>query len=121
MSGRPILVFDGDCAFCTRSALAAKRRLRLNHVEPWQSLDLQSLGLTEEQCARAVQWVEPDGSVMSGEHAVIGALRGAGGAWSVAGRAMDLPGLRQVTGMTYRLVARNRHKMPGTLSINEGS
>ena len=111
VSGRPIMVFDGDCGFCTRAARAAERRLRLGNVEPWQSADLESLGLTEQACSSAVQWVDVDGSTASGEHAVIAALRSAGGGWEVAGRAMNLPGVRHLAGAVYRLVAKNRHRL----------
>jgi predicted DCC family thiol-disulfide oxidoreductase YuxK len=110
---RPLLVFDGDCGFCTTSANAARRWLRLEHVEPWQFLDLAPLGLSADACTAAVQWVGPDGSVRSGEHAVIAALRHAKGVWAVAGIVLGLPGVRQLTGIAYRLVARNRYRLPG--------
>ena len=45
--GRPLLIFDGDCAFCTTSARAWQRWLHLEHVEPWQFLELEPLGVTE--------------------------------------------------------------------------
>ena len=60
----PLLVFDGDCGFCTTAARFGQRRLRLEHVEPWQFIDLDALGLTEAQCLQAVQWVAADGSVL---------------------------------------------------------
>lgn len=112
-TGRPLLIFDGDCGFCTTSAHAAERWLGLEHVKPWQRLDLDALAVTEEACTTAVQWVAVDGSVASAEHAVIAALRHAGGVWSAAGRLLALPGLRQLSGVVYRLVARNRHRLPG--------
>jgi predicted DCC family thiol-disulfide oxidoreductase YuxK len=105
------LLFDGDCGFCTRSARVAERRLHLEYVEPWQSVDIESLGLTEQECASAVQWVDLGGSIASGEYAVIAALRSAGGAWGICGRAMNLPGIRQLAGGLYRLVANNRHRL----------
>ena len=111
--GRPLLVFDGDCGFCTTSARAGQRWLGLEHVEPWQFLDLESLGLTEQQVTEAVQWVDEDGGVVAAERAVIAALRHAGGVWSVLGRIMNLPGIRQLAGVVYRLVAKYRHKLPG--------
>lgn len=111
--GRPLLVFDGDCGFCTSSARAGQRWLGLDHVEPWQFLDLDELHLTQADCERAVQWVDLDGTVSSGEHAVVAALRSAGGAWSWLGSAMALPGIIQLAGVIYRLVAKYRHKMPG--------
>ena len=111
--GLPLLVFDGDCGFCTSSARFGRRRLRLEHVEPWQFLDLEAVGLTEAQCRQAVQWVAADGSILAAERAVIAALRHAGGAWKVLGAVMDLPGIRQLAGVLYRLVAKHRHRMPG--------
>ncbi|MDJ0769726.1 MAG: DUF393 domain-containing protein [Ilumatobacter sp.] len=113
VTGRPLLVFDGDCGFCTTSARLGQRWLRLDHVEPWQFLDLAELGLSEEACTTAVQWVDDAGTVSSAEHAVIAAFRHAGGVWAVLGRIMDLPGVRQLAGVVYRLVARYRHKLPG--------
>lgn len=109
----PLLVFDGDCGFCTTSARAGQRWLRLEHVEPWQFLELEPLGLTAEQCMQAVQWVDADGRAVAGERAVIAALRHGGGVWAVLGSVMNLPGIRQIAGLVYRLVAKYRHKLPG--------
>ena len=53
----PVLVFDGDCAFCTRSAEVAERWVRSGDgyaVAPWQHLDLAALGLTAAQCDAAL-------------------------------------------------------------------
>ena len=111
--GRPLLVFDGDCAFCTTWARRGQRWLGLDHVEPWQFLDVDEFGLTPEECDRAVQWVAVDGDHCAAEFAVIAALRHAGGAWAVLGQVLAVPGLRQLTGVVYRLVAKYRHKLPG--------
>lgn len=110
---RPILVFDGDCGFCTTSARFGQRLFRLEHVEPWQFLELDELGLTEQACAAALQWVAVDGSIRSGERAVIAAMRHVGGFWRLVGRALALPGFVQVAGVAYRLTARYRHRLPG--------
>jgi predicted DCC family thiol-disulfide oxidoreductase YuxK len=110
---RPLLVFDGDCGFCTSAARFGQRRLRLEHVEPWQRLDLDALDLTEADCRDAVQWVAVDGSIASAERAVIAALRHAGGGWKLLGTVMALPGVRRLAAVTYRLIARYRHQMPG--------
>ena len=110
---RPILVFDGDCGFCTTSARAAERWLGLDRVVPWQFLDLAALGLDEERCSSAVQWVAADGSIASAERAVIAALRHAGGVWAAVGAVLALPGVRSLAGVVYRLVARYRYRLPG--------
>lgn len=112
-TARPLLIFDGDCGFCTTSARAGQRWLHLDHVEPWQFLDLDSLAVTEAACQTAVQWVAVDGTVSAAERAVIAAMRHAGGAWGVVGRVLGLAGIRHVAGLCYRVVARFRYKMPG--------
>lgn len=112
-SGRPLLIYDGDCGFCTTSARAGQKWLGLEHVEPWQFLELDALPVTEAQCRKAVQWIAPDGTIASAHDAVIAALRHAGGVWSVPGRILALPGVRWSAGVVYRAVARNRYRLPG--------
>ncbi|NDH76279.1 MAG: DUF393 domain-containing protein, partial [Actinobacteria bacterium] len=42
-----LLIFDGDCGFCTTSAGWIERRLPDDvRVAPWQILDLEQYGLT---------------------------------------------------------------------------
>ncbi|MEY2959874.1 MAG: hypothetical protein RLZZ01_2442 [Actinomycetota bacterium] len=112
-AARPLLVFDGDCGFCTASARFAQRRLGLEHVEPWQSLDLDALGLDEAACSTAVQWVAIDGRVVAAERAVSAAMVHAGWPWRILGSVLVLPGVRAVSGFCYRWVARHRHRLPG--------
>lgn len=111
--GRPILVFDGDCGFCTTWARRWQRWSGLEHVEPWQFLELDELGLTPEMCSSAVQWVAVDGSVHAAEDAVVAALVYEGGLWALLGRAMALPGMHWLAGVTYRAVAKYRYSLPG--------
>lgn len=112
-AGRPLLIFDGDCGFCTTSARTSQRWLGLEHVEPWQFLDLETLPVTEAACRQAVQWVAADGTVASAHDAFIAALLHAGGRWALLGRLVGLPGVRSVAAVVYRLVARYRYRMPG--------
>jgi predicted DCC family thiol-disulfide oxidoreductase YuxK len=110
----PILIFDGDCAFCTRSVQWARRWIgRLPAIAPWQQADLPALGLTPEQCEIAVQFVDRRGRINSGEIAVARLLIFAGKGWQILGRLMLLPGIKQICGLLYRWVARNRHRLPG--------
>lgn len=109
----PVLVFDGDCGFCTTWVRRWQRWWDLEHVEPWQFLDLERLGLTEEQCSGAMQWVDEAGVAHGAEWAVVAALRHRGGAWGVIGRVVALPIAIHVAGLVYRLVARFRYRLPG--------
>ena len=109
-----MLVFDGDCAFCSSSVRAAQRWIgTMPTVVPFQRADLASLGLTEPDCAAAVQYVDRDRRVHSGEDAVVAALLGAGGGWWLLGAVLRAPGIHWLAGVGYRWVARNRHRLPG--------
>ena len=111
---RPVLVFDGDCAFCSSSVRALERLVATRPtIVAWQHADLADLGLTQEQCEEAVQWVEPDGRVISAHLAVARALVFGGKGWWILGRLIALPGVRWIAGVVYRFVARNRSSMPG--------
>lgn len=110
---RPVLVYDGDCAFCTRAVRVALRLRPDADVVAWQFADLTDLGLTEQAVSEALQWVEPDGQVASGHHAVAALLLRAGLPWSLAGRAMRLPGVSWLAARVYAWVAANRGRLPG--------
>ena len=114
----PWLVFDGDCSFCTSSATWISDRLARRggpnaRLVPWQFTDLAALGTTAERAQREVLWVTPDGEVFGGAAAFARWLRFRGGAYAVAGRLMEAPVLRTLVAAVYRLVAQNRHRMPG--------
>lgn len=111
----PLLVFDGDCGFCTACVNLARRRIRPEaRIEPWQTLELGALGLTVEQCAEAVQFVDDDGSVSSGSRAVTAMLRTAPRPWPWVGAVGDAPVLRRLADVAYRTIARNRYRLPGS-------
>ncbi|XVX19205.1 thiol-disulfide oxidoreductase DCC family protein [Actinomycetota bacterium] len=114
--GGPLLVFDGDCGFCTRSAEVAERWVRRPEgyaVQPWQRLDLEALGLTAEECDEALQFVGADGRVSAGSDAVAAALRAGRLPWRPLGLLLAAPPVRPVAGRVYRWVAAHRHSLPG--------
>ena len=110
---RPVLVYDGDCAFCTSCARLLERIRPDAEIVPWQFTDLAELGITEEQAADAVQWVQIDGTVRSGHEAIAAVLNTAGRIWRIIGRMVLLPGISWMAAKVYRLVARNRYRLPG--------
>lgn len=112
----PVLVYDGDCGFCTSSAHWVERRLPVASgvaVEPWQVLDLQALGLTPAEVADAAWWVALGGVRHRGHRAIAAALRAIGGPWGVAGRVIDVPPVSWIAAAVYRVVARYRYRLPG--------
>jgi len=109
----PLLIFDGDCAFCTSSVRFIERRIRRHpRIQPWQRSDLAGLGLTQEQCESAVQLIE-NGRVTSAHVAVARLLIYGKRGWAVLGYLLLVPGIKQIAGVVYRWVAKNRDRMPG--------
>lgn len=109
---RPVLLYDGDCAFCAKCVRVAERIGPDAEIVAFQLTDLAELGLTEEQAAAALQWVEVDGTVRSGHEAIAAMLSTAGPVWKIAGRTLLLPGISWTAAKAYRLVAENRHRLP---------
>ncbi len=112
----PILVYDGDCAFCSTSARFARswvdRRGRYA-IDPWQDLDLAELGLSEAQCLEAAQFVHASGAVLDGHRAIAAALTHGAPPWRPLGRLLTAPGIDALAARTYGWVARHRHQLPG--------
>ena len=53
-----VLVFDGDCGFCTTSVTWLSDRFPgAFAIAPYQRVDLDSLGLTARECDEKVQWI----------------------------------------------------------------
>ncbi|WP_433324015.1 thiol-disulfide oxidoreductase DCC family protein [Spirillospora sp. CA-294931] len=111
---RPVLVYDGDCGFCTSSVRFLERRVPTEaRVVPFQFADLDALGTTAERAEYEVLWVDRKGRVFGGAQAVSRLLTGAGGLWRLLGAVIRVPPVRWVAQGVYRLIARNRHRMPG--------
>ncbi len=87
--GFPVLLFDGDCAFCTAAVEWAQRWIQ-PHVPmvAWQFVDLAALGLTPEQCQTSIQWVRAPGSAATEAVAAAALLRTGSAPWPLVGRVM---------------------------------
>ena len=113
---RPVLIFDGDCGFCTTCAWFLQRWVvgaDSASVAPWQRLDLAELGLTEGQCRTAVQWVGQGGQVAEGHAAIAAALKAGHRVWRLVGAMLLAPGLSWVAERVYSGVAAHRDRLPG--------
>ncbi|MFD6280748.1 thiol-disulfide oxidoreductase DCC family protein [Streptomyces sp. NPDC060209] len=114
MRTRSVLIYDGDCAFCTSSVTFAEQYVRPRcEATPWQFADLDSLGTTRERAEYELLWITPTGVIYGGAQAVAKLLLTAGRGWAVLGALLTLPPLRWIAHGVYRLVANNRERMPG--------
>lgn len=113
----PLLIFDGDCGFCTSCAnWVAARWAGDARAIPWQTLSdakLAALGLTRSDVSAAVWWIDDRGEKFRG-HAAIAESLSAGSGWSaLAGRALRVPPVSWLAAAAYPLIARWRHRLPG--------
>lgn len=109
-----VLIFDGDCGFCTSAAnvVVARSSVPIEAVA-WQLTDVTQFGLTEIETAARVYFVS-GGEAFGGHLALAQVLwlqRGIG--WKALGWLMTMPPTCWFASVGYALVARFRHRLPG--------
>jgi predicted DCC family thiol-disulfide oxidoreductase YuxK len=112
--GTPLLVFDGDCAFCTTWVRRAEAVLpAFPRAEPWQWLDLDDLGLTEHDVTHYA-WYLARGERFRGHAAAAALFRGQRSfGWRFLGHLLVTPPFSWAAAVTYAFVSRFRHRLPG--------
>lgn len=110
----PLLVFDGDCAFCTTAVQRLEALLpRFPEAQPWQWLDLDDLGLTRDDVTHYT-WVVARGRRYGGHLAFSALLRmQSQSVWRFAGNLLRTPPFSAAAAVGYELIARNRSRLPG--------
>jgi len=105
----PLLVWDGDCAFC-RAWIARWRRATGDrvHYATYQEVAARFPEIPVERFRRAVHLIEPDGRVSSGAEAVYGSLALAPrGGWALA-LYRGFPPFAWASEAAYRRIADHR-------------
>ena len=107
-----VLIYDGDCAFCNRSLQFGLNRLAWFPVyKPFQKLPTNVFGLNRADFEKSI-WLVGQSGKFAGHraaawilqqqrnplHKVLGVLIEAGG---------------PISALAYRLIATNRHRLPG--------
>ena len=112
-----MLIFDGDCAFCTAAAQRiAARWARPAQAVAWQRLGeggLAELGLTLAEVRTAAYWVDERGHAFRGHRAVAKALTAGSSAQQAMGAVLLAPPVSWLARAGYWLVARHRQRLPG--------
>ncbi|SCX08019.1 Predicted thiol-disulfide oxidoreductase YuxK, DCC family [Candidatus Aquiluna sp. UB-MaderosW2red] len=110
----PILIFDGDCAFCSSSVRVLRRMIgsKRIHTQPYQRLEPALYGLSEKECSEALRFVSERGK-FQGSEAVAQVLIESKTPWLIAGRILNLPIISSLANLTYKKIAANRDKLPG--------
>ncbi|WP_233279404.1 thiol-disulfide oxidoreductase DCC family protein, partial [Microterricola pindariensis] len=114
-STRPaLLVFDGDCGFCTSTVGWLRRWLpAMPDASPYQWTELAEYGLSEADAAAKV-WLVVGGRRLGGHAAVAGLLtHQPAAALRLLGHLMMIPPISWAAAAAYALVARYRFALPG--------
>ena len=108
-----LLIFDGDCGFCTAAARKfAGFASESIQIAPWQVLDLADYGLTEIDCSTAPYWVQ-DGVNHRGADAFVHGLQVCKTPLPLMGKLLGLPPLIWLARAFYPVLAKYRHRLPG--------
>ncbi|MEN9711332.1 MAG: hypothetical protein RL441_1324 [Actinomycetota bacterium] len=117
------LITDPDCGFCQRSA----GWLVEHFAGPWKntpatSAVLSRFDITEEQASQAVWFVVTSDDLIVSKHrgssAVARLISLRGGFWNAA-RIAEVPPFVWLAQSAYRVIARNRHRLPGATAACE--
>lgn len=110
----PVLIFDGDCAFCTTAVRWLDRVLpAMPASSPYQRTDLAAYGLTTADGQSRV-WLVAGGRRYGGAAAVAALLRRQPApALRMLGWLGTVPPWSWAAELSYRLIARYRHRLPG--------
>lgn len=113
--GKGVLIYDGDCGFCTRTAAWLRRRLPPGYeTRPSQRLpNLEELGLDRRKVHEAAYWIDPNGRKHRGHRAIMRAVESSGGMLGPLSRLMKVWPFDPLASWVYGIVARHRHLLPG--------
>lgn len=115
---KPLLIYDGDCAFCRR-CVEYGRNLTGDAVDyrPYQQVAAQFPYIPIEQFRAAAQFVDRDGSVSSGAEAVFRALAHAPGYGWLLWLYRHSGHFAALSEAAYRWVARHRDDLYRLLGL----
>ena len=109
-----IVIYDGDCAFCSSAARFAQRRVAPELIySPYQFSELAKYGITTAQAQSSLKFVTDSGEVLSAHVAVSQIMQNGNKFWKLLGIITTLPIIRSLADLGYRLTAKYRHKLPG--------
>jgi predicted DCC family thiol-disulfide oxidoreductase YuxK len=97
-----VLIYDGDCGFCTGAAAWCRKRFRRGvELEARPGID-------------AAYWSDDAGRTHRGHEAIGRALLAMGGGWPAVGRLMLTPPISLLARGVYAVVSRYRYRLPGS-------
>lgn len=116
-SSHPVVIYDGDCAFCRESVERLKRRDVAGVFEftPWQADHIEDRfpQLRSASLDEGMRLIEPDGSVYVGADAAHRIARELP-RWRRFAWLYRLPGMSWLARKVYAWIAARRHRLGRT-------
>ena len=111
---RALLIFDGDCAFCSTWVERLRSILPVfPEAVPWQWTDLDRYALSRDDVDRYA-WVVTPSHQYAGHLAFSALMRmQPNPLWRFAGHLLATPPFSWIAALGYAFVAANRHRLPG--------
>lgn len=108
------MIYDGDCGFCSSTIrFLEKTNEKGPPFSPYQNSDLESYFLSAKICVEAIQYVDKFGNISSGALAFADYFKDSPFPWKAIGYVLHLPGVKFISDVVYRWVAKNRYFFPG--------
>lgn len=112
--GRPLFVFDGDCGVCQNGTDSMRRRFDPPvDMTPYQTADLDRLGIAPAKVLDGPILVRTDGSHVVGPMAIAEVLSASRAPYRMVGRVMRTPGIRHALIAMGPRLYEMRHRLPG--------
>ena len=110
----PVLIFDGDCGFCTTTSNYIVKHSRTPiTAHAWQLIDVTEYGILQPQAQERVYLID-NGHAYAGHEAFAHILRlQKNPILSALAFVMVVPPICWLSRIGYALVARYRHRLPG--------
>ena len=110
---RGLMLNDGDCGFCMRTAALVPRLGVDIDASTIQEADLAALGVDADRAQVEMPYVHPDGRVDYGHRAFAAILATGPLPWRAVSRVMTSRAVDPLARRAYHWVAANREKLPG--------
>lgn len=110
----PVLLFDGDCSFCTTSINLIKKYAKNSvHIIPYQKVNLKEYGLDENYCERYIHFICQNKNKYTGAKAFSEFFRYCGFRGRVLGSVIRFFEIFKLSTLIYSIISKFRHKLPG--------
>lgn len=121
MQAKELLIFDRDCAFCTKSATWGRNHLKyFPDLKGFQDLNPADYGLTKQDVESSIWLIRIGEKPIAANEAAAAILRSQPQyLWRLLGYLADSYWIKPFAKRIYYTIARNRHKMPGATEACE--